>query len=117
MGDLLERNPFVRRALGRWTFWVFCAVALASCGGGRSDPPWPSTSPGNTTAPDAITIAGSNDCGPITLAPPHAVTDTSRIALTWQGPDFKSVTVLIQPAARIIEGRPKVHRPTVRAAA
>ena len=100
MGNLLERDPFVRRVetLRRWTLWLVCAAALASCGGGQSDAPPPAASPSDATATDAAAIAGSNACGPITLAPPRTVSDTNRIALTWQGPAFKTVTVLVKPA-------------------
>ncbi len=101
MGNLLELNPLVRmaKALRRSTLWLACAAALASCGGGQSDAPVPSASPSDTTANDAGAIPASNECGPITLAPPRAVSGTNRIALAWQGPAFKTVTVWVQAAA------------------
>ena len=82
MANLLERNRFVRtlEAIRRWTICAACAATLASCGGGQRDAPAPSASPTDPTATDAAAIAGSTICDPITLAPPHAVSGTQRIA-------------------------------------
>ena len=100
MANLLERNRFDRtvEAVRHWTICAVCAAALASCGGGQTDAPAQPASLSDATAIDA-SFVGSNECGPITLRPPRAVNGTQRVALTWQGPAFKSVTVLVKPAA------------------